>query len=176
MPQVINAEDLQAIFRVTTNLKHNTMLKLCYGLGLRVSEITGLKIRDIDSKNMQVFIRRGKGKKDRYVNLPESILGQLREYYLRYKPKEYLFEGQEGGVYSSRSAQKVFADAMKKAKVNKKVGIHGLRHSFTTHLLELGTDTLIQQLLGHIDLKTTMRYTHVSKKTIKNIKSPLDRL
>ena len=88
LPQVINAEDLQAIFRVTTNLKHNTMLKLYYGLGLRVSEITGLKIRDIDSKNMQVFIRRGKGKKDRYVNLPESILGQLREYYLRYKPKE----------------------------------------------------------------------------------------
>jgi site-specific recombinase XerD len=163
LPQVINAEDLQAIFRVTTNLKHNTMLKLYYGLGLRVSEITGLKIRDIDSKNMQVFIRRGKGKKDRYVNLPESILGQLREYYLRYKPKEYLFEGQEGGVYSSRSAQKVFADAMKKAKVNKKVGIHGLRHSFATHLLELGTDTLIQQLLGHIDLKTTMRYAYVSK-------------
>ena len=82
---------------------------------------------------------------------------------MRYKPKEYLFEGQEGGVYSSRSAQKVFADAMKKAKVNKKVGIHGLRHSFATHLLELGTDTLIQQLLGHIDLKTTMRYAYVSK-------------
>jgi len=164
LPQVINAEDLQAIFRVTTNLKHNTMLKLYYGLGLRVSEITGLKIRDIDSKNMQVFIRRGKGKKDRYVNLPESILEQLREYCQRYKPKEYLFEGQEGGVYSSRSAQKVFADAMKKAKVNKKVGIHGLRHSFTTHLLELGTDiTLIQQLLGHRDLKTTMRYAYVSK-------------
>jgi site-specific recombinase XerD len=146
-------------------------------MGLRVSEIVALKVKDVDSRNMQVFIQRGKGKKDRYANLPETLLGQLREYWKQYRPKTYLFEGQDGGMYTVRSAQQVFTAALKKAKINKKVGIHGLRHSYATHLLELGTDiTLIQQLLGHQDLKTTMRYTHVSKKTIKSIKSPLDRM
>jgi site-specific recombinase XerD len=177
LPKVINAQDIKRLFEVTTNLKHNTMLKLCYGMGLRVSEIVGLKITDIDSKNMQVFIERAKGKKDRYANLPDSILVQLRAYYLEYKPKNYLFEGQYGEQYSIRSAQQVFSNALQKAKINKKTGIHGLRHSFATHLLEAGTDiSFIQELLGHNDLKTTLRYTHVSKKTIKNIQSPLDKL
>jgi integrase/recombinase XerD len=177
LPQVISMQDLQKIFEVTANVKHNTILKLCYGMGLRVSEIVALKVKDVDSRNMQVFIQRGKGKKDRYANLPETLLGQLREYWKQYRPKTYLFEGQDGGMYTVRSAQQVFTAALKKAKINKKVGIHGLRHSYATHLLELGTDiTLIQQLLGHQDLKTTMRYTHVSKKIIKSIKSPLDRM
>jgi integrase/recombinase XerD len=175
LPKTINAGDIKRIFEVTTNLKHNTMLKLCYGMGLRVSEIVGLKITDIDSKNMQVFIERAKGKKDRYVNLPESILDQLRAYFKEYRPKKYLFEGQYGEQYSTRSVQKVFSEAMRKAKINKAVGIHGLRHSYATHLLERGTDiTYIQNLLGHNDVKTTMRYMHVSKKSIQNIKSPLD--
>ncbi|HMO41552.1 MAG TPA: site-specific integrase [Saprospiraceae bacterium] len=177
LPKVIHVKDIKKLFEVTTNLKHNTLLKLCYGMGLRVSEIVNLKISDIDSKNMQVFIECAKGKKDRYANLPESILLQLRAYYVEYKPKKYLFEGQYGDRYSVRSAQKVFADALKKAKINKTVGIHGLRHSFATHLLEAGTDiSFIQQLLGHNDLKTTLRYTHVSKNALKNIKSPLDNL
>lgn len=177
LPKVINAQEIKKLFEVTTNLKHNTMLKLCYGMGLRVSEIVQLKIIDVDSKNMQVFIEKAKGKKDRYANLPESILVQLRAYFLEYKPKRYLFEGLFGEQYSIRSAQQVFSDALKKAKINKKVGIHGLRHSFATHLLEAGTDiSFIQELLGHNDLKTTLRYTHVSKKTIKNIQSPLDKL
>ena len=177
LPEVIHAQDIKKLFKVTTNLKHNTMLKLCYGMGLRVSEIVNLKITDIDSKNMQVFIERAKGKKDRYANLPESILVQLRAYFVAFKPKKYLFEGQYGESYSTRSAQAIFADALKKAKINKAVGIHGLRHSFATHLLEAGTDiSFIQELLGHNDLKTTLRYTHVSKKSIKNIKSPLDNL
>jgi integrase/recombinase XerD len=177
LPKVISPEDIKQLFAVTTNLKHNTMLKLCYGMGLRVSEIVALKIKDIDSKNGQVFIERAKGKKDRYANLPESILEQLRAYYVAYKPKLYLFEGQYGDQYSSRSAQKVFKDALKKAKINKEVGIHGLRHSFATHLLEGGTDIkFIQELLGHNDIKTTLRYTQVSEKSLKNIKSPLDKL
>ncbi len=146
-------------------------------MGLRVSEIINLKITDIDSKNMQAFIERAKGKKDRYVNLPDTILGQLRAYFLEYKPKKYLFEGQYGDQYSTRSAQNVFAEALKKAKINKEVGIHGLRHSFATHLLEAGTDiAFIQELLGHKDIKTTLRYTHVSKQSIKKIKSPLDNI
>lgn len=153
------------------------MLKLCYGMGLRLSEILNLKIADIDSKTMQVFIERGKGKKDRYANLPQSILEQLRVYYIEYKPKEYLFEGQYGGQYSSRSVQQVFKKSLEKARITKKVGIHSLRHSFATHLLDNGTDIrFIQELLGHNDIKTTLVYTHVTDKSIRKIVSPLDHL
>jgi integrase/recombinase XerD len=177
LPKAIHQLDIKKLFEVTTNLKHNTMLKICYGMGLRVSEIIGLKITDIDSKAMQVLVERGKGKKDRYVHLPDSVLSQLRTYFKEYQPKIYLFEGQYGGQYSIRSAQKVFSGAMQKAKINKVVGIHGLRHSYATHLLEAGTDIVfIKELLGHNDLKTTLRYTHISTRTIKNIKSPLDQM
>jgi len=177
LPKSISIIDIKRLFELTQNLKHNTMLKLCYEMGLRVSEITNLKINDIDSRTMQVFIERAKGKKDRYANLPESILDQLREYYKEYKPKEYLFEGQYGGQYSSRSVQQVFKDSLKRASINKKVSIHSLRHSFATHLLENGTDIrFIQELLGHNDIKTTLLYTHVSDKSIRKIRSPLDDL
>ena len=177
LPKVIAPADIKKMFEVTTNLKHNTMLKLCYGLGLRVSEIVNLKIADIDSRSMQVFIERAKGKKDRYVNLPESILPQLRTYFIEFKPQKYLFEGQFGGQYSSRSAQQVFKNAMQKAKINKSLSIHSLRHSFATHLLEQGTDIrFIQELLGHNDIKTTLIYTHVNDKSIRKIISPLDNL
>ena len=177
LPKVIAPADIKKMFDGVTNLKHNTMLKLCYGLGLRVSEIVNLKITDIDSKSMQVFIERSKGKKDRYVNLPESILPQLRIYFTKYKPIIYLFEGQYGGQYSSRSAQQVFKNAMLKANINKKLSIHSLRHSFATHLLEQGTDIrFIQELLGHNDIKTTLLYTEVTDKNIRKIISPLDNL
>ncbi|MDL2227923.1 site-specific integrase [Odoribacter sp. OttesenSCG-928-L07] len=177
LPKHISMQDIRRLFEVTTNIKHNTMLKLCYGMGLRVSEIVNLKISDIDSNNMQVLIERGKGKKDRYVNLPFSILEQLRIYYKEYRPKIYLFEGQYGGQYSIRSAQKVFKTSMQKAKINKDIGIHGLRHSYATHLLESGTDiSMIQQLLGHNNIKTTLLYTKVSNTSLKNIKSPLDNI
>jgi site-specific recombinase XerD len=177
LPKHINAKDIKKLFASVNNPKHSLMLKLCYGMGLRVSEVVGLRITDIDSSNMQVLISRGKGKKDRYVNLPESILGELRDYYRKYKPKKYLFEGQGGGQYSARSLQKVFSDAMKKAKINKSVGIHGLRHSYATHLLESGTDiSYIQQLLGHNDIKTTLIYAKVARKDLKKVPSPLDKL
>jgi len=177
LPKVIAPADIKKLFEATPNLKHNCMLKLCYGLGLRVSEIVNLKIKDIDSNSMQVFIEQAKGKKDRYVNLPESILPQLRNYFIEYKPKIYLFEGQYGGQYSSRSAQQVFRNALLKANINKTVSIHSLRHSFATHLLEQGTDIrFIQELLGHNDIKTTLIYTEVSNKNIRKIISPLDNL
>lgn len=175
LPKVIAMADIKELFNKTENLKHNTMLKLCYGMGLRVSEIINMKIEDIDSKTMRVFIERAKGKKDRYANLPESILEQLRLYFTTYKPKEYLFEGQYGGQYSSRSAQQVFKNGLAKAGIHKSVGIHSLRHSFATHLLENGTDIrFIQELLGHKDIKTTLLYTHVSDRAIRKIISPLD--
>jgi site-specific recombinase XerD len=177
LPKTIHQNDIKKMLDVTTNLKHNTMLKLCYGMGLRVSEIVNLKIEDIDSKNMQVFIERGKGKKDRYVNLPQTILKQLRTYFKEYHPKKYLFEGQDGEQYAKRSLQNVFKNALHKARINKEVGIHSLRHSYATHLLEQGTDIrFIQELLGHKDIKTTLIYTDVTNNSIRNIKSPLDNL
>ena len=177
LPKALNSDEIKKILDVTTNLKHNTMLKMCYGMGLRLSEIINLKIAHIDSKTMQVLIARAKGKKDRYVNLPESILDQLRHYYIEYKPKEYLFEGQYGGQYNARSVQLTFKKSLHKSNINKKVGIHSLRHSFATHLLENGTDIrFIQDLLGHSDIKTTFIYTHVTDKSLRKIISPLDHL
>ena len=177
LPKHISVRDIKKLFAAVSNPKHALMLKLCYGMGLRVSEIVNMKITDIDSGNMQVLVESGKGKKDRYVNLPESILEDLRAYYKEYRPKMYLFEGQGGGKYSIRSAQNVFKAAMTKANINKDIGIHGLRHSFATHLLEKGTDiSYIQQLLGHNDIKTTMRYAKVAQKSLKSVKSPLDNL
>lgn len=126
---------------------------------------------------MQVPIRRTKGKKDRYVNLPESILAQLRMYYKEYKPKEYLFAGQYGGAYTVRRAQAVFRQAMKAAGINKHIGIHGLRHSYATHLLEAGTDIgHIQKLPGHEKIQTTLIYAQVTKREVKKVKSPLNSL
>ena len=177
LPKTIHQKDIKKMFDITINLKHNTMLKLCYGMGLRLSEIINLKITDIDSNNMQVFIEKSKGKKDRYVNLPQSILEQLRAYYKEYRPKIYLFEGQYGGQYSARSVQQVFKNALQKAGINKKVGIHSLRHSYATHLLEQGTDIrFIQELLGHKDIKTTLIYTDVTNNSVRNVASPLDKL
>lgn len=177
LPKYLNANEVKRLFEVTDNIKHRLILKLVYGMGLRVSEIVVLKVADIDSGAMKVCIHRGKGKKDRYANLPESVLPELRAYYKEYYPEEYLFEGQNGGHYSVRSAQLVFKSAMKKAKIRKKIGIHCLRHSYATHLLELGTDvTLIQKLLGHNNVKTTMIYTHVTDRNLSSVRSPLDQL
>lgn len=175
LPKVIDIKDIKSMLAKIQNTKHRVMLKLCYGMGLRVSEVVNLKITHIDSKRMQVLIEQGKGKKDRYVNLPESVLEELRLYYKQYSPKDYLFEGQLGGQYSIRSVQQVFKQAMTKAKIKKPIGIHSLRHSYATHLIEQGTDvSLIKELLGHNDIKTTLLYTHASKKSIANVKSPLD--
>ena len=152
LPKVLSKNDIVKIFAKVDNPKHLLMLKLCYGMGLRVSEIVNLKITDIDSSRMCVRIEATKGKKDRYVALPSSILDELRNYYRVYRPKIYLFEGQYGGQYAIRSVQAVFKNAMQKAKINKSVGIHGLRHSYATHLLEYGTDMVFIQKL--LDTKT----------------------
>lgn len=177
LPKLLSKNDIRKLFDVCQNKKHLLMLKLCYGMGLRVSEIVHIKITDIDSHRMQVAIRGAKGKKDRYTNLPESILTDLRTYYKEFKPKEWLFEGQYGGQYAKSSVQNVFKQNLKKAGIRKKIGIHGLRHSYATHLLEAGADLrFIQELLGHHSIKTTQIYTHVSARSKRNIKSPLDNL
>lgn len=178
LPKMLSMHDIKKMFTaMENNAKHLLILKLCYGMGLRVSEIVNLKPEDIDTHRMQVLIRQSKGKKDRYVHLPESVLELLRKYYREYQPKEYLFEGQYGGQYSVRSCQAVFKNALNKANIHKKIGIHGLRHSYATHLIEQGTDMrFVQELLGHANIKTTMIYTHLTDISKSKIKSPLDRL
>lgn len=176
LPKHIHSSGIKKMFGMVENLKHNTMLKLCYGMGLRVSEIVNIKISDVDSKKMQVHIRQAKGKKDRYANLPESILEQLRRYFKEYKPKDYLFEGQYGEQYSTRSVQAVFKKALRAAKINKDVGIHSLRHSYATHLMESGTEiALIQKLLDHKDIKTALIYAKIGTPEVKKVQSPLDK-
>ncbi len=177
LPKSLNTREIAKIISATENPKHRLVLKLCYGMGLRVSEIVNLKIEDIDSKAMTVLISRGKGKKDRFVNLPESTLAELRNYYREFQPKVYLFEGRDGGKFAVRSAQNIFKNAMKKAGINKTVGIHALRHSYATHLMEYGTDvSLIQKLLGHNNIQTTLNYTKVVDRHVKSVKSPIDRM
>jgi integrase/recombinase XerD len=138
LPNVLSKEEVKLILESQSNIKHKAMLSLIYSCGLRRSELLQLKPANIDSKRNIITILQAKGKKDRYANLPESILEQLRAYYLEYKPKKYLFEGHYGDQYSIRSAQQVFSNALHWAKINKKTGIHGLRHSFAFHQL-LGT-------------------------------------
>jgi site-specific recombinase XerD len=177
LPKVLSFEEVQRILTATGNIKHMLILSLCYGTGIRLSEIVNIEIEDMDLYRYKVFIRRGKGKKDRYVNLPTSIIVLLGQYMNIYKPQRYLFEGQYGGRYSVRSVQSVFMQAKHRAGVYKKMGIHGLRHSFATHCHEQGTDLhLLQRLLGHSNIKTTLIYTHVSQRQLEMVVSPLDRM
>lgn len=177
LPKTLNAAEIAKMILMTENLKHRLIIKLCYGMGLRVSEIVNLKIEHIDGFERKVFVERAKGKKDRYVNLPESVLEELREYYKSYRPQIFLFEGENNSQYSVRTAQSVFKNAMQKAGIRKSVGIHSLRHSYATHLLEYGTDiSLIQKLLGHNNIKTTLLYTNVTDRNVSGVRSPLDRL
>ncbi|WP_206609854.1 tyrosine-type recombinase/integrase [Paracnuella aquatica] len=177
LPQILAEEEVVSLIQKTANLKHRALLMTSYSAGLRVSELVNLKITDIDSKRMMIHIRCGKGKKDRMVALSKLLLHTLREYFIAFRPKDYLFEGEQGGVYSTRSAQKVLHIAKRKAGIHKVGSIHSLRHSYATHLLEGGTDVrYIQSFLGHSSLKTTMRYTQVSRVRVESIGSPLDKL
>jgi len=177
LPDILAEEELVAIFSKITNIKHRALLMTSYSMGLRVSELVSLKLVDIDSKRMMVHIRLAKGKKDRYVPLSPTVLNVLRDYFKIYHPKEFLFEGTVGRAYSSRSAQEVIMAAKAKCNIRKTGSIHSLRHAYATHLLENGTDIrYIQDLMGHNDIRTTIRYTHVAKKAIEKIQSPIDRL
>ena len=180
LPRFFNQSEIAAIINASGNVKHKTMLMLAYSSGLRVSEVVAIKTNNIDSKRMSILIEQAKGKKDRMVKLSPILLVMLREYWKKYKPANdgYLFTGQsKGKTYSSRSLQLVLAAAKKKAGIMKPGSIHALRHSFATHLLDKGTDvTLIMKLLGHNDIKTTLRYLHVTNRDILDVKSPLDDL
>ncbi|GDX64808.1 integrase [Chlorobiota bacterium] len=178
LPNVLSKEEVKILLNTIRNLKHRTMLCLLYSCGLRSGELLNLQPTHIDSKRNIILIKQSKGKKDRIVPLSPKILEMLREYYRYYKPKTYLFEGQNiGEQYDSRSLQLVLKHAVKKAGIQKPVTLHWLRHSYATHLLESGTDLrYIQELLGHNSSRTTEIYTHVSTKNIQQIKSPFDDL
>jgi integrase/recombinase XerD len=180
LPKVLNETELKRMFAAVPNLKHKAILFTAYSAGLRVSEVVNLRIQDIDSKRMQIFIKRAKGKKDRVVPLSILVLDVLRQYIKIQQPKptDYLFTGPNAtDTYSERSAQKIFQQAKQRAGIHKDVSFHSLRHSFATHLLEKGIDVkYIKELLGHFDIRTTERYLHVSKEKLINIASPLDSL
>ncbi|MFZ1528461.1 MAG: tyrosine-type recombinase/integrase [Ferruginibacter sp.] len=180
LPKLLNEKEIGSLFNSLSNKKHKAMLFTAYSAGLRLSEIVNLKLRDIDSKRMQILVECGKGKKDRYVNLSPVLLDILRSYVSTYKPapKKWLFESdQTGGPYPPRTVQQIFYNAKKTAGISKEVRIHSLRHSFATHLLDKGTDIkYIKDLLGHFSLKTTEIYLHVSRRQLVNIVSPFDDL
>ncbi|MFV0566527.1 MAG: tyrosine-type recombinase/integrase [Flavobacteriaceae bacterium] len=177
LPVVLSTDEVKQLLNANRNLKHKTLLCLIYSAGLRIGEAINLKASDIDSKRMLIFIRSAKGKKDRYTILSESFLTMLRDYYRTYRPKDYLFEGQDGGQYTASSAQKILKRAAWRIGLKKPITLHSLRHSFATHLLENGTDIrYIQTLLGHNSPKTTMIYTHVTEPSLRKIKNPFDNL
>ncbi len=174
-PPVLSKKEVERLLNLTQNIKHRAILSTIYALGLRSSELINLKIESLDSERDMIYIVNAKGQKDRSVMFPNRLKTLLRTYYLEYKPKVYLFEGQKGGIYSARSLQAIMKQACKRAHIKKKATIHTLRHSFATHLLESGTDIrVIQELLGHKSIKTTQMYLHISKSFIGNVKSPFD--
>lgn len=178
LPNVLSKEEVKLIVEAPTNTKHRAMLSLIYACGLRRSELLNLKSKDVDSKRHLLIIRNAKGYKDRVVPISEKLIEMLRAYYKKYKPKIWLFEGQKiGEQYSEESLAKVLKNALTLCNIKKPVTLHWLRHSYATHLLESGTDLrYIQELLGHKSSKTTEIYTHVSQKSIQQIRSPYDDL
>lgn len=177
LPEVLSQEEVTALLNATDNIKHKAVLMTIYSGGLRISELINLKIKDIDSDRMQIRIVQAKGKKDRYTLLGQKTLEVLRSYVKQYQPREWLFEGHNNGPYSETSIKKALRTALDKTKITKRVSPHTLRHSFATHLLEMGTDLrYIQSLLGHQSSKTTEIYTHITTKGFDQIMNPLDRL
>jgi len=177
LPVVFSRQEIEKILTIPTNLKHKLLLMIMYGSGLRVSEAVALRVGDIDLDNLKIFIKGGKGSKDRVTVLSRAA-AELLKNYLSALPnaQKYLFSGAGGiGHLTTRSAEKVFVDAVIKAGLKKQAGVHSLRHSFATHLLENGTDIrIIQKLLGHHNIKTTQIYTQVSGEVLERVVSTLD--
>ncbi len=175
IPDVLSINEIKQVIDLISNIKHKTTISIIYSCGLRISECINIKISDIDSTRMMIKIREAKGKKDRFVPLSSKMLSMLRNYYKGYKPKDYLFEGQKNAKYSPRSIQNVLKKALKLCRIQKNITVHSLRHSFATHLVEQGTDIrIIQELLGHKDIRTTQIYTHISSTKLSQIKNPFD--
>jgi len=178
LPEVLSHEELIRLFTVTTNRKQRALLMSAYAAGLRVSELTHLKVTDIDSQRMCIRVEQGKGQKDRYVPLSPRLLQQLRHYWCRCRPPEWLFPGHpEDRAMSRHGASWIYHNAKTKANITKAGGIHTLRHCFGTHLLEAGTElVVIQRLMGHTSIRSTLRYLHIAQDRTTKTTSPLELL
>jgi integrase/recombinase XerD len=179
LPNHFSKEEVGQLLSAVVNLKHYTMLCLIYAAGLRAGELLNLKIRDVNASERALHVRLGKGRKDRIVPLPVSILSLIERYGVGYKPVEYLFEGEKPGMpYSYRSLQQVYKKALRTSGLRSQEStLHWLRHSYATHLLERGTDIrTIQLLLGHRHVSTTEIYTHVSTFRYRELPNPFDQL
>jgi len=177
LPIVLSQDEVQRMFNVCENLKHKVILALLYSCGLRVSELINLQWKNIDRSRMIINILAAKGKKDRQVMLPELLIPLLENYYRAYKTKNYILSGQFSEQYSARSVGEVMKQLAEKAKINKRVYTHLMRHNCFTHMVENGTDiNLIQKLAGHNNVKTTMMYTHISDSLISKIQSPINNI
>ena len=178
LPGIYSKDELQLIFSHTKPLRNQILLKTAYAAGLRVGELVALKLSDIDSSRMMIRVDQGKGRKDRYTILSQKLLDDLRLYWKVYRPTYWLFPKKEGSNHiTTDTAQKAYYNAVEVAGITRKGGIHTLRHSFATHLLESGTNIkLIQMLLGHSSIKTSMKYLHLTQKSLTSVPSPFDSL
>ncbi len=178
LPEILSHEELVRLFTVATNRKHRALLMTTYAAGLRASEVTRLRVKDIDSGRMCIRVEQGKGRKDRYVPLAPRLLTQLRDYWREKRPPEWLFPGTWIDRPMSRDgAWYIYVTARDKAGITKRGGIHLLRHCFATHLLEAGTElVVIQRLLGHTSIRSTFRYLHLAQERTTAATSPLELL
>lgn len=174
LPEILSPQEVAALFRATPNLKHRALLMTMYAGGLRVCEVTHLRVTDIDGQRMVIRIEQGK---DRYVMLSPHLHRVLQAYWRTRRPRPLLFPGPTGRPLTRESVNRVFHQACRRAKITKHVYPYSLRHACATHLLEQGTNIrAIQTLLGHRSLRTTQRYTHVAATYLQATPSPLDRL
>ena len=177
LPNILSTSEVERLISTTDDIMAKTMIMTFYGTGMRLEELRLFPFANIDSCRMTLKIH-GKGDRERYVSLSERLLIQLRAYWKHCRPKHYLFENKHrGGVFGRRYLHFRFIEAKKRARITKAGGVHMLRHSFATHLLEAGVPLIvIQKLLGHVDIKTTTKYTWIAHNTITSVKSPLDLL
>jgi site-specific recombinase XerD len=178
LPAVLSRDEVMRLFQAVTDPRYRLLLQTAYAAGLRVSEVVALRVTDIDSQRMLLHIRCAKGHKDRLVPLSALLLEQLRDYWRRYRPQRWLFPGQRpDSPLSIGQVQRICRQAVRAASITKKASMHTLRHSYATHLLENGTDlATLQKLLGHNQLSTTLRYTHIQQPHLQQVRSPLDTL
>jgi site-specific recombinase XerD len=178
LPEVLSLEEVRRVLKACPNPKYRIMLALTYGLGLRVSEVVKLKVTDIEGDRRMVRVEEAKGRKDRYVPISDKLLDELRAYYRRYRPRYWLFPSQNPRKHLSISlVQRAYGEARRTANIQRGSGVHTLRHSYATHLLEAGYDIeTIQRHLGHRDVRTTFRYIKVSERMRNSLRSPFDLL
>ncbi len=175
LPIVLSKEEVVDLLRATKNMKHRTILAMLYSAGLRISEVINLELKDIDVDRRQLHIKNAKGRKDRVVVLAESFIPLYKNYYMTYSPRNYFIEGPDYKKYTAGSIRNFLKQSCKLANIGKHVTPHTLRHSYATHLIENGVGLrYVQDLLGHSKPETTMIYTHVAKKDLLQIQSPLD--